>query len=176
MDPISITVTLDLDQWARGQGWQDRDGEWHTSDNGPLEGWVASQVAAIIASELKSEISKQVTDHVIQVARARAGESVELVMSGPIELTDNYGNSRNDPKTLHQIIVEEATKILSTPVAQNGNWDRRRPALIELICKEIDKTFRSELAPVIAEAKAAATQAVRDRAAEMLAAEMTARR
>lgn len=172
MTPIEITITLDLDKWAEGQPYQDYDGEWHSDQPGQLEAWVAHQVAQVIASQLKNEVGNKVLAIVSELATAQAEGLVRKVLSGPIRLTDSYGMPKGEPKTLMELVSEQAGKILSQPRDDRYNYDRKVTLVQQLIRDEVDKAFAGELKPVIDAAKKQAKDAVKNRAAEMLATEM----
>lgn len=169
MDPIKFEIELDLNDWARGQVVYDYDGEPSVDRAESFERFVTDRVVDTLAREIKREISKQVTEVVVSTAKELAEQQVHAVMAGPIQLTDSYGTKRGEAKTLLELVTEEASKIFSKQVDSYS----RKTVLQKIIADEVNTVFTREVSAAMNEAKTKAIEAVRAKAADMLAQEMS---
>lgn len=170
-----ITVTLDLDKLVVGSRYTDDPDDPHAEPVTLVEA-VSEEVARLVLQSIKKdatsdaygELRKRATAIRDEEIRAAIKPAVEQVVTATLQATDPYGNTKGEAKTAHELIVEQATKLLTTPERDHYSRDKGLSPVQKFIRDEVHAAFGKELQAVLDTAKADVLRAVREQGAKVL--------
>jgi hypothetical protein len=99
--------------------------------------------------------------------RRYVGDLITETVSADVRRTNTFGEPLGEPKTLREVIVEEAKRLINEP-ADRYNPDRGT-VLGKLVRDEVSRAIRVELAEALAAEKAKVVAAIRAQAADLIA-------
>jgi len=113
------------------------------------------------------ELKRTVTTLRADVIKEQIAPVVAKALAEPIQKTNQYGEATGKPTTLRELIVDEVQRLLKQPADQ---YSREKGTWIQaLVRTEVEAALRKELGGVIADEKAKVVDAVRGKAAELIA-------
>ena len=147
----TMTITLDVNNLSRTE--HDEDGDAYTI---PFEEMVLEQASKLVFNEIRKEAKDAVRDKI----RAIADEEIRKVVAPAVEeavngtayyATDRYGyRQTNNPKPLHQHIIDEALTYLKQ---SNGSRGGNQTDLQKHIDKQVKDVVTKELQATLDEAR-----------------------
>lgn len=100
-----------------------------------------------------------------EMIRAQIEPMIAAAMTGPIHLTNSYGEPTGKATTMRELIQEQVTRFI-TP----GTGSFREPSAFQkLLAQEVNRQFTKELTDAIGAEKDKARKLVRDHAAKVVA-------
>ena len=99
--------------------------------------------------------------------RARVAVEVEAAMSGPVSITNIYGEATGRSTTLREEIAKLTAEALK--MDHRNNYSRELTPAQRCIRDEVDRALAAELASVVKEEKEKVVAAVRAKAADLIA-------
>lgn len=170
---MNITVKVDdvtLDT-AVGQvfGYDNDSGEPFTMGDRTLADIVAGQIVDRLAQDRDRwyEMSRTVTEIKREVIREAVLPMVEEAITEPIQKTSIYGDPIGDPVSLHEVIVDEARKVITQPADQYNRSGHT--VLQKIVAEQVHAAFASVVAEEVKKARAA----VADQIGQQVAAAVT---
>jgi hypothetical protein len=185
MEPLTLTIVLDLDKEVQGR--------WHSGlagyegDGTPIEGAFPEQrtfadaVLDLTSRALLAEVTKDrdewssmrkrvatITDEEIRTALAPL---ITKSLEGTIQRTNDYGEPVGPATTLRDMIVAQVNDALTKPRKRDGSsFASKDETLVQAVVREhVERALTNELTEAVAVAKADVVGAVRSRAADVLA-------
>lgn len=170
-----ITITLDLDALIIGQRYSGGD----EPDSGVpitfLEG-VTEEVARLVFSTIKSgamsDTYREMTRRAIEIRDEEIREAIRPAVIDAIgatmQPTDAYGNPKCEAKTLHEIIVEQAKKAITTKDSDSYSRTKGLNIVEQFIASEVRSALDKELKATMDQAKADVLAAVKEQGAKVL--------
>lgn len=158
-DPQKVVVELDLaGLWVDAEGRTFSQMVVDRASRRLLEG-----DGGATRSEFVRRVQAIRDEEIREALRPVMAEALEQA----VQQTDSFGTPRGEPRTLRELVVEEATKMLREKRYERG---RQKETLVEKFVRdEVERTLRAELTAAVNEAKAEVVAAVRDNAAEVIA-------
>ena len=167
-----ITITLDLDALIIGQRYGGEDGGEPITF---MEG-VTEEVARLVFSTLKSgamsDTYQQLTRRAAEIRdeeiRAMIRPAIIEAIDATMQPTDAYGNPKCEAQTLHEIIVEQAKKAITTKDSDSYSRNKGLNMVQQFIASEIRTALDKELKATMDQAKADVLAAVKEQGAKVL--------
>lgn len=170
-----VTLALDFTPYlSRTERTLDSEGPYQhpvTVEELVLDAAVAQLVRGIGADErrdLRGRAQKITND----VIREQVEPIVRAAIEQPFQPTDTFGNARGEPTSLHEMVLDVATKIL-TQRKQSTGRDPQRSFVEQVVHDQVTKALGAELTAAIEQAKAEVAAAVKDAAAGAIAQAIT---
>lgn len=165
-EPVSLTITLDLDQYlARFHGY-DHEGE-------PREGptTLADVVIELAARQLVErsgrDAASMASDEMRAAIRERLGPIVDAALAAPLQRTNEYGAPRGEPTTIHEEVVRLTHEHLTK---HSRSYGRESLTVVQdFIRTEVEKAIKADLAETMTKARNEVMAAVRGNAAKLIA-------
>lgn len=174
MNPITLSIDLNLDDYlVRFHGY-DRDGE-EVTERQTIEDLIIERAATqlgqqAIRDETKSayrSLASRIGNILDEEIRTRVAPLVEEALTHPFRRTNSYGEPAGAETTLREQIVKTATDYLTK--SSGDRYDRDKgTAVQQLIAAEVKKAVDAELKDALAKAKADVAAAVKGHAATMI--------
>lgn len=173
MDPITLTLDLNIDQFLRRHLGYDEEGEENsaqmTMEDVVIDAAARNLTAAAVAQVAKDEWAgfkgriKAIRDEEIA---ARLVPLIDEAMTAPIQRTNGYGEPSGAGTTLRDEIVKQATDYLNKP---GDGYSRDKGTFVQqFIRAEVAKAVQAELKDALDAAKAEVAAAVKSNAASMI--------
>ncbi len=170
-----ITITLDLDTLIIGQrygGGEDGDGGAPITF---MEG-VTEEVARLVFSTIKagamSDTYQQLTRRAVEIRDEEIREVIRPAIVEAIDATmqptDAYGNPKCEAQTLHEIIVEQAKKVITAKDSDSYSRTKGLNIVQQFIAAEVRGALDKELKATMDQAKADVLAAVQEQGAKVL--------
>lgn len=169
MEPVTITIQLDIDKHLVAYRGYDRDGE-PIAEPQTIEEVILDLAAMQVANRIDKESSKDLATRVRSIRdeeiRARVTPEIEAALTTPFRRTNSYGEPSGAETTLRDEIVRVATDYLSKP---SDSYHRDRGTVVQaFVAAEVKKAVDKELKGALDEAKAAVREAVTGQAAALI--------
>lgn len=141
------------------------------------DGNAASLILNLAAAKLLASLQQDVRSDLRGRAKELADAELRVLLRDPIKQaigqafqpTDAFGEPKGEPKTLREVIVEEATKQLRKP-DRDSYSNRRGETLVQVIVREeVQRALRAELQEAMKQARAEVMAAVREQGSEVIA-------
>lgn len=128
---------------------------------------VAEKLADKLWGEMdRYSIAKEILAKQSEVIREKVTPVIERALTGPIRLTNSYGEPSGPETTLNALIVAEAKKVIGGDRKDYGRGD----TLVQRVVKDaVGAALNGELGKVVADEKAKVVAAVRAKAADLIA-------
>lgn len=153
---MKVDVELDLSE------------PYGSGEHGTLLDEVLRRVAKDgVPDDARKDLGYRVTQIRDEEIRAVVRPMIEDAIAKTLLQTDLFGNVKDGPKTLSEVIVDQATKELRASHSR-GNYSKSETLLQQVIREEVERAFRKELDDVIKEAKTEVVNAIRQVGAEVL--------
>lgn len=178
MDPIDLTITLDLDKKLAGETYVDADGDYAGTGPTTLEDVVLGMAATELADRAvraRSEgLYDNLKDRVAKIRDEAIREQIEPLitdaLSRPIKRTNSFGEPHGEETTLRAIIAQQAEDALKVSNTRNPNRFRDTDTtLTKFIADEVDRALKNELKKALDEAKAQVLARVQEAGGEVIA-------
>ena len=166
-----IEIDLDLNAHLARHGGYDEDGEpvsSPTTIEDVVLGLAAQKiVTSILTSEAKSYLHSAVQRIRDDEIREQLRPLIADALARSVQPTDHFGNPKGEPTTLAEVITKQA-KAEATAPRDQGYGKPKRTLVQEIVAKEVDRTFRAELAKELEAGKAEVRKALREQGAAIL--------
>ncbi|KKN74322.1 hypothetical protein LCGC14_0391230 [marine sediment metagenome] len=159
---MTIEVTIDLDKIYVGEDGQT----------------AGDQVLAMAASQLLEQLGR---DEALSNLRAKASNIrdemirerfaplLETALDAAVQRTDAFGQTKGEPTTFREVVVEQIQKFLTEKRYDNRvGHTSQRTAVQEFIEESVDRVVKRELTAEITEAREQVAAAVRDQGAAVI--------
>lgn len=117
------------------------------------------------------EIYPRVHDRVREIRdeeiRAALQPAVADALAAAVQPTNHFGESKGEPVTIREIVVQTAAKWLQTPASDSYGKPSETP-IQKFIKREVEESIANELRPIVEQAKADVLAAVRTEGAKVL--------
>ncbi len=112
---------------------------------------LVSAVAHIIADKVTNyDIRSAVEVEVRNVSREQVKAVIAEVLSGPIQRTDGYGNTRGKETSVREMVLETVDQWMTLP---RGDSYSRSQTMGDTLHKIVDEILRDQMKPTIDAAK-----------------------
>jgi hypothetical protein len=167
-----ITMEIDLHQMLTaidpGGRWIGYDPEEDEDRYEPssLALQIADLTADRLAKAMRREVTSMIEDKVAETVQAEVIQLVRNAISaGEVQETNEFGRPTGPAKPLTEVVITIARSMFKAPDRYNTN---RLTPMQKMIEEEVGRTFKTELAAAVKDAKTAALQAVQQNAAEVI--------
>jgi len=162
-----MKMSIEIDMASLGFD-QDEDGDlFPTAD-------LVGRVAQVIADRVSNyDIRSTIESEIRNVASAQAEAVITEILAGPIQRTDYYGNSKGEPTSVREMVMDEVDKWMKLPTSDSYN---RSQTMGDALKKIVDQILRSELKGTIDAAKKKVSEEVLRLAVEGAAAALASAR
>lgn len=169
-----LKVEFDMDELIVGFRYSsdpDSDGAPITLVEAVVEE-VARMVLHAIKNDTQSGIYPTLRERAATIRdeeiRSAIKPAIEQAVAAAMQPTDGYGNPKGEPKTTHELIVEQATKALTAKEHDHYSRNKGLNIVEQFIATEVRTTLDKELRGALEQAKADVLKAVRDQGAKVL--------
>lgn len=121
--------------------------------------------------ESRFEAQKRVARMRDELIKEKIGPVIEKALTGPIHLTNTFGEPIGKPTTLNELIMSETKKMVMGNRADHGRGDS---PLQKLMKEQVNLAFNKELLEIIAAEKKKITDAIRAKASTLIAESLAA--
>jgi hypothetical protein len=144
----------------------------YDDEGGPLHGTLGDAVARRIVEKISgtsewSTLRTEVQTIRRDLIRERVALEIEAALSGPVNITNHWGESTGKTTTLREEIARMAAELLK--VDRRNDYGRNLTPAQQVIRDMVDNAMARELAAVVAAEKEKVVAAVRAKAAELIA-------
>jgi DNA-directed RNA polymerase specialized sigma24 family protein len=175
--PVTIEVTIDLNEALSAKYAQDPDGEYYESGPPNLQRAIFDAVVDKLADRTLAEAPKDYYPSLRDEARkvlneklnAQAADIVEDALAQVVASTDRFGQPKGEPRTFREYMAEQIMGWLTAPT-RDSHSGRSRSNAQNIIEGALDRKFETELRKAVEAGKAQALALVRERAAAHMAA------
>lgn len=165
---VPVTVEVDVDALLTASLPEGYDPEHdEVVYGGPVIAEVVKQAAALLAEKGAQAIREEAARVAIAQVGAQVGKIVAQTLEDGVVIGDGY--SKTKVKPLRELIKDEIDAWLTKGSRDSFSGHKPSP-LTELIKKEVDAALTADMRESIAEAKVKAREAVKAKAAEIVAA------
>ena len=172
-----VTVTIDVERLIKSSGFGAP--EYDDDYDSPVPGSqrLATLIANTVAIKLAPQVKEAVTASVKEAALAKVDDLLEEVISGPIQLTNTYGERTGSSTTLREQIIKSINDQLIRKVDDQGrtpSYSREGKPYIQYVADEaakraINGELKTSIAEAVVDAKARIKTAVTDELATNIA-------
>jgi hypothetical protein len=172
-----IKVEVDLNELVVGTRWTG-DPDDPTEERLDLVGVVIEEAARQIVVQVRNQATKNgvydgLRERVQRIRdeeiRAAITPAIHEALTTALQPSDPYGQPKGEPKSLHEIVVEQAIKAIQTPVKDHYSRDSGLTPAQVFIRDEVRTAFTKELKAELDQAKADVLKAVRAEASKVMA-------
>jgi hypothetical protein len=171
MNPVNVTIELDLDKHLRNFVRFDEEGE-EVSESTTIEDVILDMAARSLVvgidKELRRDLGGRVREIRDEIIVDELRPEIENALSQPFRRSNSYGEPTGPETTLREEIVRVAQDMLNKPVRSTARYDQQRTLVEETIHTQVHKVLASELKAAVDEAKAAVRAAVTTEAAVVI--------
>jgi hypothetical protein len=127
---------------------------------------LADKIYSSLTYEARHEMTKRADRERLAIIKAKVEPIIEAAISGPIRLTNSFGEPTGPETTLNALIVDEAKKAIGGGRTDYGRGD----TLAQRVIKEaVGAALAKELSAAVAAEKEKVVAAVRAKAADLIA-------
>lgn len=166
---MQINVTeVDLTSVIGEKRTYDEDGDYLRTEPMTLGDAVAERIVqALLRTEDFRSIAREAVDIRQDEIRERTRAEVEAALTGPVDLTNHYGERTGRTTTLREEVVRLASEALK--VDHRASHARDLTPVQRIIRDEVDRALTNELKAAVDDEKAKVVAAVRAKAADLIA-------
>ena len=170
-----ITIELDLNQVltaldpAGSYRGYNPDTDEDCFEPSSLETQLVDATATLLVKSLRKDIRDLVAKETATAIKTEVETIVRETLDGPVQPVSEWGSPSGQPSPLRDLIGAQAQAALKKPELRDGYSRGQSKTMVQrIIDAEIEGAFKKELAEVVAQAKAEALEAVKNKAAEVI--------
>lgn len=126
---------------------------------------LADKLFAETGYENRRALIKEANREVTSIIREKAEPVITAALTGPIRLTNTFGEPTGPETTLNALIIDEAKKVVGGNRTDHG---RGQTLAQRLVADAVGAAFTGELSKVLADEKTKVVAAMRAKAAELI--------
>lgn len=127
---------------------------------------LADKIYSSLTHEARYEMTKRADRERVAIIRSKVEPIIEEAISGPIRLTNSFGEPTGPETTLNALIIDQAKKTIAGNRSDHGRGD----TLAQRVIKDaVGAALARELNAAVADEKAKVIAAVRAKAADLIA-------
>lgn len=174
---INVNVTGDVDLAQKvgvtRRREYDPDGDWsYVETDQTLADLVAERLVDKLMADSTAayEMRRKVAELRDQMIAERLSAVIDATFDQILTLTDGYGRQKGEPVSFTDQVLKEAAAYFNKPAERYSQTTRAQELVRDVVRREMEKELRA----VVAAAKAQAVEAVKAKAAEFIAQQITA--